>query len=649
MTKKIVLLGAALILASPFVVVAGAAGEAAEETAEQQVMAVPVGKYNEAPMLAALVAAGKLPPVDERLPTDPLVLTKERNEAPDGLLDFEVGSYGGTLHLLGHMGGRRGSPLFNPMAAEQLLFRPGYHLGDPLSPGVLDRWQANSDNTVFTFHIREGLKWSDGAPVTTRDVQFVYEDVFLEEQLIGGLQHGGYRFRSGSRADGAPYQLRVLDTHSYEVVFAEPTPQFLDLNNKPWNDYHRYMMPRHYLEQFHARYVSEAELMDQVKAVGLANKEDWPKMFWARAQRRGDATPEKIGGPVLRPWLLVSSTETRIEWERNPYYFKVDPAGNQLPYIDRVVSSKVEDPEAGNLKIISGEVDLDDHLPQISAIPLYKEHEERGGYQVALMSLPYNRITIFFNYAYENPVWREVVADVRFRRALAYSINNEEIADNVYQGFGEPAQWVPSEYSPAEANRLLDEVGLDQRDADGWRLGSDGKRFEIPFEIHARFPDRVPVTELVTEHFKAVGLYTTMKVLDQSLVRERGRANELRIIMDSDEATTLYSFGHARRWLGRATPTWRRWIDTAGAEGAKPPYDWWWTIFDLGMKMGPGIPWSDEVFNAYKSNIYEYVPFITVLHDPPQPVIINKNLGNIFTSGVSQWLTYSMEQMYFKE
>ena len=644
--KKFCLFLSVLFLCSSLAVYATGGEEEPAKT--EPAAAVDPGKYNEAPMLAELVAAGELPPVDERLPDNPLVLTKERNEAPDGYLDLEIGQYGGTLRLSSNIGARRGGPTLSPMAAEQIIYRPGYLLKDPIGGGVCDSWEANSDNTVFTFHIREGLKWSDGEPVTTRDVQFLYEDVFTDENLVGGVQHGGYRFRSGSKADGEPYKLKVVDRYTYQITFAEPTPQYLDLF-KPWNDYHRYMLPRHYLEQFHPNYISEEELMDQVKAVGLANKEDWPKMFWARAQKRGDSSPELIGGPVIRPWLLISSTEERVVWERNPYYFKVDVAGNQLPYIDRVMTVKLEDPEAGNLKIIAGEIDLCDHTPSITALPLYKEHEERGGYQVAMMALPYNRIAIYFNYSHADPVWNQVVADVRFRRALAYAIDKEEIIENIYYGFAEPSPWVPSEYKPAEANRLLDEVGLDRKDSAGLRLGSDGKRFEIPFEVHARFPDRVNVTELVAEHFKAVGLDATMKVIDQGLLGQRRSANEYKIVMTSDEATTLYSFGHARRWLGRETPEWRKWIDTGGMEGEKPFHDWWWEIYDLGIKMGPGIPWSDEVFNGFKSKIYEYVPFIPVLNDPPQPVIINRNLGNVFTEGVSQWLTYSMEQLYYKE
>lgn len=617
-----------------------------QDVSEEQTApaAVPAGQYNEAPMLAERVARGELPPVDERLPNNPLVLTQERNMAPDGSLDYEIGTYGGTLRTI-HLQ-PRGTFVVSAMAKETLLNRPGYNLADPLTPHLMEDFSVNADNTVFTFRIREGMKWSDGVPVTTEDVQFYYEDFFLNKDVIPNVWMD---LRSGTTPLGEPLTIEIDDQYTYRIIFSEPTPQFLDLNNKPWSSVRKFpLLPKHHLTQFHPNYISEQELMNQIKAVGLANREDWVKMFHARTHRENWDIPSVIGSPVIHPWILTEATPTTIVKERNPYYWKVDTAGNQLPYIDRIVSTKVEDAEAANLKIIAGEVDLDDMLPAINSLPLYLEHADRAGYQVAPMALPFNRISIYMNFAHEDPVWNEVTDDVRFRRAVTYAIDSEDIRQSVYYGFGELPQWVPGEYDPDKANALLDEAGLDERDSDGWRLGPDGNRFDVPFEIHARYPDRVPVTELVVDHLRAVGLHASFKVIDLSLYDQRLEANQPKITVDSDENVTLYAFGHAKRFLHGRFSSYRSWVDTGGVEGTRP-HDWWLELLDLGLKMGPGLAWDEDVYQEFRSKFYDYIPLIHILHNPPQPVIINSKLGNIFTEGVSQWLTYSGEQLFFRE
>ena len=196
---------------------------------------------------------------------------------------------------------------------------------------------------------------------------------------------------------------------------------------------------------------------------------------------------------LARPgWISMEHplTPTQTIFERNPYYFKVDAAGNQLPYIDGIVSTKVEGSEGANLKIIAGEVDLADELAKISSLPLYRENEGNG-YRALGSGVPYNPVVHAFNFAYEDPLWREIAGDLRFRQALNLAINRDEIIDAVYYGFASPPVWVPTEFNLEEANRLLDEVGLDQRDNDGWRLGPDGERFEINLEVSAHLPDTV--------------------------------------------------------------------------------------------------------------------------------------------------------------
>ena len=136
-------------------------------------------KYNEAPMLAELVRAGKIPPVEERLPKKPFVVGPGVL-LPKGDLDFEIGRYGGTMRLIHHMPDLELS--FFIMNNEPLVSCPGI-TGTNIQGNIVESYKVSPDWKTFTFKLREGLKWSDGVPVTTEDVQFTYEDFLLNEQL----------------------------------------------------------------------------------------------------------------------------------------------------------------------------------------------------------------------------------------------------------------------------------------------------------------------------------------------------------------------------------------------------------------------------------------------------------------------------------
>ena len=596
-------------------------------------------------MLADKVAKGELPPVEQRLPEHPLVLDNTRNAAPDGSLKLEVGTYGGTLRLVHLNPGGAAMTLF--MSAESILARPGYNLTDPLTPNVAESFSVNSDKTEYTFTIRKGLKWSDGVPVTTEDVKFQYEDVVLNDQLQSSIPWLSI-LKSGGQDTGNFYKLVVTDDYTFKLVFDKPTPGFLDESNKPWFGVWIFLEPKHYLSQFHIKYAAQADLLAKIKAAGLATIDDWPKLYALKAHHWGEAVPEKVGTPTLWPWMLVKADTTSSEWERNPYYFKVDTAGNQLPYIDRVVSTRVQDPQAAILKIIAGEDYLEDELAPISSLPLFKENETKGDYNTFLMKTPYNYPVININYEFPDPAWQKVANDVRFRKALSIGIDRKAIIENVYQGIGQPSTWVPSEYNPDEANKLLDEVGLDKKDADGWRLGLDGKRLELPFEVSEYFPDTVPVMQAVMNNWRALGLYTTVKTIDINLVGTRTAANEEKFEPQMDETTTLRTLGHVKFFMYEGNPLYAQWLNSAGKEGEKPP-QWLLDVFNFGNSIGPGIPFTQEADNQYRQAYIDNIPKIPIVDQPIKPIIVSKKLGNVFSEGVGQWLLYAMEQMYLKQ
>jgi peptide/nickel transport system substrate-binding protein len=602
------LLGAALLIGTS----AWASGTE-EGTAGSGAAMAGDGQYKEAPMLAAMVAAGDLPPLEERLPIEPNVLVPLE----------EVGTYGGTLNVFGtgaHPWVDGGD------SPERSQYPLRMNFDGSIEPDQARDYELSDDNMTFTLYLREGMKWSNGDPFTAEDFRFK-----REMDLDEGISTWGY-----------PEQLEsitAVDDYTVRYDFRVPYPRVV-LNMLHWrgSDWRAYA-PSKWLKQWHIEYNPDANA--KAKEEGHA---DWAAAF---NDHYTFCCPAKdINKPSVHAWMWKEQTTTVRIWERNPYHYAVDTAGQQLPYIDRIVSTKVEGPEGASLKIIAGEVDLADELAKISSLPLYRENEDNG-YRALGSGVPYNPVVHAFNFAYEDPVWRQLAGDLRFRKALNLAINRDEIIDAVYYGFASPPEWVPATYDPDEAGRLLDAVGLDKRDSDGWRLGPDGERFEINLEVTAHLPDTVPANELIAEHYRAVGLYTTLEVVEIGLFIERRNANQYQIDTLWNEATTLHAFGHAKHHLIGHIPPWSQWYNSGGEQGEEPPA-WFQELYDLGLGIGPGIPWDQEIVDRYQQTFYDTIPQINVTYNPATVLIVNQDLRNVFTEGVAQWVIYSSEQLYYE-
>ncbi|MGQ9629390.1 MAG: ABC transporter substrate-binding protein [bacterium] len=560
-------------------------------------------------------------------------------------LDFEIGRYGGTMRLV------RIQPDWDWAAfiqlRESLLIAPSLTT-DKIIGNVLRDWSVSPDQKVFTFYMREGLKWSDGVPVTTEDVRFAYEDVLLNEKITPVFPTW---LKSGNRADGEPMKLEVLDKYIFRISFAEPYGGFpVQLCINGWRGYTDFLKPKHYLKQFHTRYTPLEKLEPLIKEAALM-KGEWWTLFTQKDITGGEiAQPGAIGFPALYPWTLVSHTPMTITFERNPYYFKVDTAGNQLPYIDRLRTDLVADIKTVPLKIIAGEVDHSYEYGTLMDLPLYKENAKKGDYRIILYDMHRTTADPVLNLTHSDPVWRKVVRDVRFRRALNLAINREEVLDVVYYGFASLPGSVPSEYNPEEANRLLDEMGLDKRDSEGYRLGPDGKRFVIPIEYHPFFAEFSATAELVAEYWKKVGIYTTTKTIEAGLLRTRRITNELK--------ASFMEWTHDRRlwwalWGAQDTwnwgPLWQKWFDTKGAEGEEPPEDvkrYYNAVSRLYLVPPEERP---KVHAEFTKLIYDNIYWFIVVEDIKYPVIVSKRMGNVAHKGYGIGAHFSAEQYFLKE
>lgn len=628
-----------------------APAEATPTPAPAAAPAAPPTKYQEAPMLAELVKAGKLPPVDERLPEEPFVVGPGVLITEQDLPDWTPGRYGGTLR--GAHFRVNWDPDVFVMMNEPLLIAPGIGV-QGIRGNIVKDFEVSEDNTVFTFHLRKGLKWSDGQPVTTEDVRFTYEDVLLNTDITPVFPA---RMRTGGSTTGDPMKLEILDDYTFRITFSAPYGGFLrQLTIEKWVGYSELLRPAHYLKQFHPKYTPMEQLKPLLQEQNLG-EDQWVQLFNLKDCINWELTNRQcIGFPVLTPWMIVEGPENALTFERNPYYFKVDTEGKQLPYIDKIVTALVENAEAVTLKILTGEVDFMRETTALAKLPLYKENEEKAGFRVVLLDMHVDPTGLIINRTYNDPTWRAVVNDVRFLQAVSMAINRQEIIDSVYYGFASlPLKTVGEELSQHNldrANALLDEMGLDKRDADGFRLGPDGKTFTILLEHAAHAPDIPLVAELVAEHLKDVGLKVLVKQIDPQLWGQRANANEL-------QATMIWTDdqGWDDRWTrlalcqGGGSRLWCLWDETAGQQGEEPP-EWAKKGLELNAQRWATIPGSEEYNQIVEQELAwhrENLPIITIVENVKYAMIASRKLGNIPSSGYAIAANFSGEQFFFKE
>jgi peptide/nickel transport system substrate-binding protein len=576
-----------------------------------------------------------LPPIKDRLPEEP----KLTNEMPASMLNYEIGTYGGTLRTVTSVV-EWDADVF-VMNNEPLLNTPGI-LGEEITGNVLKGYEASPDSKTFTFYMRKGLKWSDGQPVTVEDVRFTIEDVHMNEELTPSFPNW---LRAGGKASGKPMKFEVIDDYTFKISFDEPYGGLLiRMAIQGWRGYSEMLRPSHYLKQFHTKYTPLDKLEPKIKEAGFQPGE-WRNLFHDKDIVNWELTNSKsIGFPVLYPWMFVKKTETTATFERNPYYFKIDAQGNQLPYIDGIQSTLVQDIEMVTLKTIGGEVDFSRESAALVKMPLYKENESKG-FKAVLANMHVTPTDFFLNLTHSDPVWRKVVNDVRFRKALNMALNREEIIDSIYYGFADPSIMIDPTFNLQEANRLLDEMGM-TKGSDGFRVGPDGKKFSIPIEIAAHAPDMVPLTELIVEMWKDLGLDVSMKTLEGALWGTRRGANELKATMIWTH-TPLWYMGD---WgLGMWGPLWQTWINTGGKEGEEPPADvkkFYDLINDVVVKSPEeGRKAIDKVKKEMGKNLWYFVHIENV----KQPMIVNAKLGNVPHDGFAIAADFSGEQFFFKK
>jgi peptide/nickel transport system substrate-binding protein len=588
-------------------------------------------QYSQAPMLDDW----DLPPVTERLPLEPKIV----NEIPARQMEYEVGKYGGVLRTI------RMDPVWDAVVwtvlEEPLVNLPGRWSDDAITPNIVQSYEVNAGLNEFTFTLREGMKWSDGAPFTTEDVQWTWDNFINNTSLIPTFPQW---LRTGSKVDGTPAVLEVLDDYTFKFVFDGPYGGFLlDLTGR---GYHGFIHPSHYMKQYHADFADPDALAALVDEWGYEAGEWYNLYRFVEPSPWNSGRESQMSTPTLGAYLYVTDGEPRI-YERNPYYFKIDPAGQQLPYIDYIHSTYASDMETAGVQILAGEIDFAYEWVPLDKVALYKENEARGGYRILTNTLLHRTAADFFlNMTYEDDVWREVVQDVRFRQALDLAINKPDLVDTVYLGFADVSDMQSTEFNLAEANRILDEMGM-EIGSDGYRTAPSG----APFVMEIAYTDwmtQYPSTaQLVAEQFRELDLNINLKQIDYALDGQLNAANEL-------QATVWFTHGPVQPlsddWsFSRWARLWWLWYSTNGEQGEQPPdeviefYDTIYSIRAVSPDEVPAI--VAEVRRQMNENLWYLIPVENVT----QLSLINNRLRNFPDAGYLLANSFAAEQYWFED
>jgi peptide/nickel transport system substrate-binding protein len=466
------------------------------------------GKFKEAPMLAELVKAGKLPPVEQRLPANPIVVKPLES----------VGKYGGEWRS-GTIE-RNGNDLYRNIGYEQLMrYAPGY---DSVMPNVAEAVKASDDGKEYTFTLRKGIKWSDGTVFTADDVIFWYEDVVINKDIT----------------PTAPKPLFVVSKVDENTVkWAWPTPNGLFIKDVARvNNERACMHQKKYLMQFHSKY-NKTNLDELIKKY---SQNTWAALFNFMREAHNNADI-----PTLWPWKLQTAFgtgATRVTAERNPYYFKVDTDGNQLPYIDKYVQELATNNEVLVLKALNGELDWQEqwiNAPKNKSV--FYDSQAKGKFHMfELTPTTVNAMNICLNMNCKDPVIKEIARNKDFRIGLSHAINRQEIIDVVFLGQGKPSQTAPRpeskyyhqklatqylEYDLTKANAALDKA-YPKKDSAGFRLGPDGKRISLIFEIDSGRTTYIDSLELIKKTWAKVGVEMNVKTMDRALWEQRVRGTD---------------------------------------------------------------------------------------------------------------------------
>lgn len=604
-----------------------------------------------------------LPSLAERLPEEPLVVVPYDS----------VGKYGGTLDALSNATEAGTSDFLSTRHVNLVRYSDDL---ETIVPNIAKSWEWNDDYTQLTFHLRKGHKWSDGAPFTSADVKFWYDNLALDPNVIEKPKD--YVLVAGER-------MTVETPDEQTVVFNLPAPKPGLLAHFATH-FGQGFQPKHFLGQFHPDINPDADKL--AADLGFANGYEVIKAYYGNSDWTDTPTPQlnspdKVANmpadtmPTLESHILIRDTTEGRHFVANPYFHMVDTTGQQLPYINEQDEIYANDQEVRLLKLVNGEADYKTQSLQLADAPLLLENQEKGGYTIQLKP-KIAMHAVSFNVTSADEEKRKVFGDLRFRQAMSIAINREELNQTAYFGEGVIQQYTgfsplpdyidakwktfATEFDPDGAKALLDEVGVVDADGDGFRDLPNGQ----PLVLNLQFATQGiagQVVELIGQHWSNVGINTTVKEITPDEYRSAQSSNQLDVGLWEKGQPTGIILGNNELWVPpfenyfahRVGMLWAEWVDSGGTSGVEPP-DYVKALID-DINALQSTPAGTDEFKAIANRMVENMTgnllFIgTAL--TPDPIYHRnalKNFTEFKTASYEYYRTYPYRahQWYFDE
>ncbi|NRF91592.1 ABC transporter substrate-binding protein [Paenibacillus frigoriresistens] len=579
--------------------------------------------FKEAPMLTKLVGAGTLKPVIERMPVKEDIMVEKVTE--------EIGKYGGDWKMPWSGPNDRwavGQP------TEEALFRFNKD-GSAVEPNVAKGFDVNKDSTEFTIYLRKGMKWSDGMPFTADDVLFYWEHM-LTKETFGKKIYDAYYSVDPVTGEKALAKVTKIDDYSFKVVHKFPSVMFLErvaIDNK-W-----FFAPAHFQKTILPEFVGQDKALEIAKKWGFEDVKSFlvatGYYYWVNPQI-----------PTLRAWVAKNDPNSdQFIMERNPYYWKVDSEGNQLPYMDRIVATKVQDPAQRVLGSLAGDYNL--LTFDFKDFTVLKENEKKAGFRVMPWTSPtWSSAGIQLNQTTPDPNLRKLFQDIKFREALSVAVDRKEISEIVTNGLGAPVQasvpeglvgfqkgWSDqwSKFDVNRANQLLDELGLTKRDKNNFRLNADGS--DLTITVIEGSTNSATFLELVKKYYQTVGIKMDVKVVDAGTQQELKYSNKIpatteniSLVNVAFRPDTLVPLRVLTPWFGH----YGLFTSSNGKEGVKPEGDValildYWNKVKSSTSKEEINKWGNEIIKLHQKNQW----VIGYAGPTPTLVVASNKMGNV--------------------